>query len=161
MRCKIKLFLVLGVILFSTFAFTSCNLNYSSNNNIPGDSSSIMNSGSDLDDEMMYVGDIPQQFICLGNTYVEVENSELMPCDYMIGYLVNENELDYWQDFDKNNELIYALDTNNGVFRKTYEGEENLKNRYELYAQSEAYAYLAIKGFTNDFIFYQKQERIL
>lgn len=130
-------------------------------NNIPNDSNSILNSDSGLDDEKLFVGDIPQQFICLGNTYVEIEKNDSIAFDCMIGYLINENELDYWKDLDKNDNLIYAFDTSNGIFRKIYEGQENLKNRYELYAKKGTYDYLAIGSLTNDFVFYQKQNGIL
>ncbi len=78
-------------------------------------------------------------------------------CYSLIGYLINENELDYWKNIDKNDDLIYAFDPSIMVYRKIYEGQENLKNRYELYAPRETYDYLAICDITNDLVFYQKQ----
>ncbi len=163
------------VLTLSLFTLVSCgNKNDSSNtsndfentngitgcNNTKPDSivDSNYDDGKSVDDEMMYVACIPHEFICLGNTYVKVESSELKSFEHMIGYLINQNELDYWKSIDTDNDFIYALDISNGIFRKTYEGEEKLKDRYELYAQNETHDWLAIKNYTNDFIFFHKEE---
>ena len=96
------------------------------------------------DDETMPVAIIPQEFTCFGESYISNnEEIETLIFGTMIGYLVNENELDFWKNDDNNNNLVYALDQSNGVFRHTY--ESNLGNRFELYSQDEKYDCLAIK----------------
>lgn len=108
-------------------------------------------------DDIMYVASIPQAFICLNNTYVQIESSEPIILNCMVGYLINENELEYWKSIDKNNGLVYALDIGNAIFRKTDINDNKLKNRFELYAYDETFLCLAIKDCANNFIFYHKQ----
>lgn len=74
----------------------------------------------------------------------------------MIGYLINENELDFWKNIDNNSDIVYALDTGNAIYRYTCENENNINNRFELYAQDEVYDCLAIKKCSNNFILYYK-----
>lgn len=97
---------------------------------------------------------IPLEIECLGETYyVDRENEESF--DYMIGYLINENELDFWSSVDETG-MIYAIDKCNGVYRNAF--DDNLKNRFKLYAESSSlnYEFLAIEIDLNAFMVYSK-----
>lgn len=144
--------------LCSILIFTSCSSKQLFNSDSPIDSSNGIDSSDNLDDETMFVASIPNEFICFGEIYTS-NNEEIKTLTFgtMIGYLVNENELDFWKSKDNSNDLVYALATGNGMFRKTYEGEENLKDRYELYSQDETHDCLAIKGYTGDFKLFYRQ----
>ena len=132
---KIKLFLLLGVILFNTFAFTSCNMNQSFNN-IPNDSSSIINCDSSeeysFDEEGIIDCVLRQDFYLDGVHYVMNLEKELSSDENynLLGYYVNACDLEYWMSFDNNPLLVYAIEENNTLVHRT---NENLKNRFELY----------------------------
>ncbi len=139
---------VFTLFISMIFLFSACTSNTNSKY-----SSSI---GDRLDDKPMLVASIPQEFMCFGKIYIDNnEEIETLGSGTMIGYLVNENELDFWKSKDNNNNLVYA--TGNDVFRKTDEGQENLKDRYELYSLDETYDCLAIKEYTGKFKLYSKQ----
>lgn len=132
--------------LFSILFFTSC----SSNQLFNSDSLIDSNSGN-LNDETMLVASIPNEFMCFGEIYTtNHEEIEELKFGNMIGYLINENELDFWENIDNNSDIVYALDIGNAIYRYTYENENNINNRFELYAQDEAYDCLAVKCSSNN-----------
>jgi hypothetical protein len=131
-------------VLFNIFFFTSCG----SKRLFESDSHEYYNS-SNLNNDTMLVTSIPNEFVCFGNIYtINHEEVESLKFKKMIGYLINEKELDYWKNVDNNKDIVYALDMGNGIYRYTYENDMN--NRFELYAQDEAYDCLAIKSPSNN-----------
>ena len=60
-----------------------------------------------------------------------------------IGYLVNNSDLNFWIDKDKDTSLCYACDLSNSLYRK--DSDENLLNRFELYEVEEYDFLLSVK----------------
>ena len=141
--CKNKMSIL--IIICFMFFFTSCSFKSSNKNSV-----------IEPDDKTMLVATIPQEFTCFGESYFSNnEEIETLTFGIMIGYLVNENELDFWKNNDNNNNLVYAFDQSNSVFRHTY--ESNLGNRFELYSQDEKNDCLAIKNCTGSYKLYYRQ----
>lgn len=146
---------IFTVLISSIFLISACT-NYGNDNLLSDNSIHSSSIGDNFDDETLLVATIPTEFMCFDEIYItNNEEIDTLAFGTMIGYLVNESDLDFWKSKDNNDNLVYAI--GNGVYRKIYEGQENLKNRYELYSQNEAYECLAIKGYTGNFILYYRQ----
>ena len=115
--------------------------------------------GETTSNDIMLAALIPYEFVCLGSKYIYTkEQLKTLESSKMVGYLVNENELDYWKKQDNNDEFIYALDMGNG----TYRNEAGVAiNRFELYAQNETYDSLALETPTGNFMLYDRQGDLL
>lgn len=157
MKRKFMICGLIGILLTTV----SCSNGY---NNLSYSITSGTNSSNDvvntedqnnMQDEIMWISAVPTQFVCFGKIYYETNQIEAIEFDLMIGYLINEDEIDYWQKIDENEDVVYALDPGNGVYR--INEESYLINRFELFAKSDNnYDYLAIKNITNDFVIYKK-----
>lgn len=62
---------------------------------------------------------------------------------FKIGYLINNSDLNFWRDKDKDSTLCYACDLSNSLYRK--DSDENLLNRFELYEVEEYDFLLSVK----------------
>mgnify|MGYP006917398131 CR=1 FL=1 len=105
MTYRIKLFLVLGVILFSTFTFTSCNLNHSSINSEFDSNSDITSNNVDnsLYEEDIFVDAILRQDFYLNGVHYVMNLEKKISFDEtydLLGYFVNACDLEYWMSFD-------------------------------------------------------------
>ncbi len=137
MTYRIKLFLVLGVILFSTFTFTSCNLNHSSINSEFDSNSDITSNNVDnsLYEEDIFVDAILRQDFYLNGVHYVMNLEKKISFDEtydLLGYFVNACDLEYWMSFDNDSSLVYAVEENSTLVR--HHLNENLKNRFELYS---------------------------
>ena len=132
------------------------NNNTNSNNDVTDDSNSDMNDDVS-DDETMLIAEIPQEFIFLEKVYtISDDTIDTSSFVNMIGYLINEDDLTFWKSYDKNDNIMYAIDTCNGTYRHSF--ENNLENRYELYTKDDSYKCLAIKDSSNTFIIFYINE---
>ena len=128
------------------------NDNTNSNNSIDDDSNNDINDDIS-DDETLLIESIPQEFVFLGEIYtIKRDAIDTSSFANMIGYLINEEDLTFWKTYDKNDDIMYAIDTGNGTYRHSF--ENNLKNRYELYTKDDSYDCLAIKDSSNTFIIF-------
>ncbi len=123
----IKLLLLI-VTLFSTFSFSSCNMNQSSNNTLNWNSSVEYSF-----DEEGIVSRVIRQDFYLNDVHYVMNLEKVLPPDEnynLLGYYVNACDLEYWMNFDNNPLLVYVIEENNTLVNRT---KKNLKNRFELY----------------------------
>lgn len=132
------------------------NNNTDSNNNVTDDSNNDIDDGVS-DDESMLIAAIPHEFTFLGKVYTMSDDTiDASSFVNMLGYLINEEDLTFWKNYDKSDNIMYAIDTSNATYRHTF--ESNLENRYELYTKDDTYNCLAIKDYSNNFIIFYINE---
>lgn len=93
--------------------------------------------------DICYYAAIPNTFICFDKKYSSVKDKP-WPLDKQIGWLVNLEDLNIWKKYDNNDELIYAYDINNSIYRLSTENSSYLKNRFELYSSEDSFEYLSL-----------------
>ena len=93
--------------------------------------------------DVAHYATIPNSFICFGKNYSSAKDKP-WPLDKQIGWLVNLEDLDVWKEYDHNDELIYAYDINNSIYRLSTENSSYLKNRFELYSSEKNFEYLSL-----------------
>ena len=99
--------------------------------------------------------DIPYEFSFMGNgySYLEYEQEKLSETDFFIGYLIKECDLQKWEEWDANADVPILYAFSDYLYHNI--GDENLDNRFELYAKDSDYTYLLVR--TNYWEYYVYQ----
>ncbi|MDE7105646.1 MAG: hypothetical protein K2O22_00595 [Anaeroplasmataceae bacterium] len=99
-------------------------------------------------EETYYVGAIVTEFIFEGKKYVETnEYDEKNEFNCLFGYLINAEDLEKWQNYDRDDSLIYVIVSHNGLYNKK-DDSGRLANRFEIYSmegKTDALAVVAYK----------------
>lgn len=86
-------------------------------------------------EETYYESAIVTEFVHEGKKYVETdecdENNEF---NCFFGYLINAEDLEKWQNYDRDDSLIYVIVSHNGLYNKADDGSGRLANRFEIYS---------------------------
>lgn len=95
-------------------------------------SASITNSSSD-DGDAFLVSEIPQNFYFQDKNFVRDKNAILSNDDItdFLGYFINQEDLEKWQENDQLDNIVYVIDINNSIYN--YDLDGNLTNRFELF----------------------------
>lgn len=117
---------LLSLVLILSPIFLSCSSEEINNHSSVVDDSSIGNPYiSVVLRQDFYLNDF--HYIMDPNTSINFDESFIL-----IGYFVNACDLEYWQSYDNNPLLVYAIEENNTLINSMV--RENLKNRFELYS---------------------------
>lgn len=116
--------LIFFVTLLSVSFINAC----SNEENIVVSSSNINTS------DLYIIISLPLEFELDGIIY-QAESGGTIPFseDYeLIGYFVNECDLEYWMEYDNNPSLKYVVDENNSLINRLF--DEDLFDRFGLYS---------------------------
>ena len=128
-----------------------------------GENSSTQSEGVASDDDPLnsehtdigWEADIPYEFSFMGNgySYLEYEQEKLSETDFFIGYLIMECDLQKWEEWDASADVPILYAFSDYLYHNI--GDENLDNRFELYAKDSDYTYLLVR--TNYWEYYVYQ----
>ncbi|MDE6656613.1 MAG: hypothetical protein K2J85_06460 [Anaeroplasmataceae bacterium] len=93
--------------------------------------------------EPFFESAIVTEFMYEGKKYVETDECDNKnEFDCLFGYLINAEDLGKWQNYDRDDSLIYVLEPHNSLYRADITGKYT--NRFEIYSMDSNTDALAI-----------------
>ena len=82
--------------------------------------------------DIFYAAALVTEFEYEGKKYVSTyEYDSENEFDCFFGYFINASDLEKWQNYDQDDNVVYLLDSHNGLYRATI---DKLVNRFEIYS---------------------------